>query len=186
MEELEKISNEAGVDDGSNGGLKGVDRSLLNNPNKLTPFTVDQFKQQSRMSAAMSNMTPGVADIRAYGKDDSEFGKSTYDKNSENISDLNDLEDTRGFYQPLSHKIGLGLGTLATKTVTNAVGGLGALFYSAPLAALNGDLSKMYDNALMKTIDSVNEEIDNGLKIYSRTQEREGSFSEQTVGSAHF
>lgn len=115
-----------------------------------------------------------------------DFGGSVYDKNIESMSGLVDLEDTRANIQPFIHKLGAGIGTFAGKTLTATAGGLGTLFYGVPKAIIDGEFSSIFDNDFNKALEKVNEGIDDTFKVYASEAERNGSFWDQSLSSAHW
>ena len=116
----------------------------------------------------------------------SEYGKSVYDEEIKNIDQLNDIEDTRANIQPFIDKLGAGIGTFAGKTLTATVGGLGTLFYGVPNAIAEGKFSAIFDNDFNKALEKANESIDDTFKVYASEAERNGSFWDQSLGSAHW
>lgn len=116
----------------------------------------------------------------------SDYGNSTYDSEIQNINQLDDLEDTRANIQPFIHKLGAGIGTFAGKTATATIGGLGTLFYGVPNAIAEGRFSAIFDNDFNKSLEKINEGIDDTFKVYASEAERNGSFWDQTLGSSHW
>ena len=116
----------------------------------------------------------------------SDYGDSTYDEDIDRLDQLYDLEDTRANIQPFIDKLGAGIGTFAGKTVTATVGGLGTLFYGVPNAIIEGRFSAIFDNDFNKALEKANESIDDTFKVYASEAERNGSFWDQSLGSAHW
>ena len=70
--------------------------------------------------------------------------------------------------------------------MTATVGGLGTLFYGVPNAIAEGRFSAIFDNDFNKALEKANEGIDNTFKVYASEAERNGSFWDQSLGSAHW
>lgn len=116
----------------------------------------------------------------------SDYGNSIYDEQGFSMGQVENLEDTRANIQPFIDKLGAGIGTFAGKTVTATVGGLGTLFYGVPNAIAEGRFSAIFDNDFNKSLEKVNEDIDDTFKVYASEAERNGSFWDQSLGSAHW
>lgn len=116
----------------------------------------------------------------------SDYGNSVYDEQGFSMGQIENLEDTRANIQPFIDKFGAGLGTFAGKTLTATVGGLGTLFYGVPNAIVEGRFSGVFDNDFNKSLEKINEEIDDTFKVYASEAERNGSFWDQSLGSAHW
>ena len=115
----------------------------------------------------------------------SDYGNSIYDEQGLSMGQVENLEDTRANIQPFIDKLGAGIGTFAGKTITATVGGLGTLFYGVPKAIVDGQFSSIFDNDLNKSLESINNSIDDSMKVYASEAERNGSFWDQSLGSAH-
>ena len=70
--------------------------------------------------------------------------------------------------------------------MTATVGGLGTLFYGVPNAIAEGRLAGIFDNDFNKALEKANESIDDTFKVYASEAERNGSFWDQSLGSAHW
>ena len=121
----------------------------------------------------------------------SDYGKSIYDEEIQSMAQLEDLEDTRANIQPFIDKLGAGIGTFAGKTLTATAGGIGTLFNLGNAifrtdGTFNERLRMVYDNDFNKTLESINNGIDEEMKVYMSNEERNGSFFDQTIGSSHF
>jgi len=159
-------------------GLAGISESLKNK--KYKPWLQDAYSYSSQnlnspWTQKLSNVVGGT-----------DYGNSTYDDKITSINQLNDLEDTRANIQPFIDKLGAGIGAFAGKTVTATVGGLGTLFYGVPNAIAEGRFAGIFDNDFNKALEKANEGIDDTFKVYASEAERNGSFWDQSLGSAHW
>lgn len=174
------------INNGDNGisGLSGLKWRDTNEPieaiGSIGNINLSQKKQAAQESSAP--WTENVSDV--YGKTD--FGNSIYDKEITNSTQLNNLEDTRANIQPFIDKFGAGLSTFAGKTLTATAGGLGTLFYGVPKAIVDGKFSAIFDNDLNKSLESINNSIDDSMKVYASEAERNGSFMDQTLLSTNW
>lgn len=163
---------------------------------KPTPLSMDLFRglnydsspnirqiqqRQSKDNLYTSEIQP-LKDVVG----ESDYGESVYDEDIVNISQLENLEDTRANIQPFIDKLSAGIGTFAGKTVTATVGGLGTLFYGVPKAIVDGQFSSIFDNDFNKALEKANEGIDDTFKVYASEAERNGSFWDQSLGSTHW
>ena len=164
------------------------DRGLNEHVAPQQPLSIRQRQQQQSVSAFQTPTIQPLSNVA----DDSQYGESTYDKDISNITQLKDIEDTRANAQPFIDKLGAGLATFGTKTLTATAGGLGTLFYGLPSAIFRTDgtfnerLRMTYDNDFNKALDGINNSIDDTFKVYMDKSERSGSFYDQTIGSSHF
>ena len=63
---------------------------------------------------------------------------------------------------------------------------MGSLFYGVPKAIIDGEFNQIYNNDFNKWLEKSNQGIDNTFKVYMSDSERNGSFFDQTIGSANF
>jgi len=145
---------------------------LFRGLNYNSPTNIRQIQQKQSRDNLYSSQIQPLKDVVGA----SDYGESIYDEDIVNISQLDDLEDTRANIQPFIDKLGAGIGTFAGKTVTATVGGLGTLFYGVPKAIVDGQFSSIFDNDLNKSLESINNSIDDIFKVYASEAERNGSF----------
>lgn len=155
---------------------------LFRGLNYGSPTNIRQIQQRQSRDNLYSSQIQPLKDVVG----DSDYGESIYDEDIVNISQLDDLEDTRANIQPFIDKLGAGIGTFAGKTVTATVGGLGTLFYGVPNAIAEGRFAGIFDNDFNKALEKANESIDDTFKVYASEAERNGSFWDQSLGSAHW
>ena len=155
---------------------------LFRGLNYNSPSNIRQIQQRQSRDNLYSAQIQPLKDLVGY----SDYGESVYDEDVVNISQLEDLEDTRANIQPFIHKLGAGIGTFAGKTLTATAGGLGTLFYGVPNAIAEGRFSAIFDNDFNKALEKANEGIDDTFKVYASEAERNGSFWDQSLGSAHW
>ena len=163
-------------------GGTGLD-SVVNQQRRSSkqPSYGQLYRSRSAAISQQSPYTQKLSDVIGQ----SDYGNSAYDEDITSLGQLDNLEDTRANIQPFIDKLGAGIGTFAGKTATATAGGLGTLFYGVPKAIIDGRFSSIFDNDFNKSLEKINESIDDTFKVYASEAERNGSFWDQTLGSSH-
>lgn len=100
------------------------------------------------------------------------LGDSIYDEDIVSLTQLENLEDTRGELQPWYSKIGAGLGKGAVLAGTTFLDGVAGTIVGASQALAEQNISKLWDNDFGKMMKQVNDWSEEALPNHQTEEER--------------
>ena len=155
---------------------------LFRGLNYNSPTNIRQIQQKQSRDNLYSSQIQPLKDVVG----DSDYGESIYDEDIVNISQLDDLEDTRANIQPFIDKFAAGVGTLAAKTALQTAGAYTMMTYGVGKMISSGEFNQLYNNDAMKALDEASESVDDTFKVYMKEADVNGSLFDRTIGSQHF
>lgn len=98
-----------------------------------------------------------------------DYTATKYDNPEVYQNDLDDLDDMRANNQGSLKALANSVPKFIGKTATNVIGGIAGTIYGVGSAVANGEMSKVWDNALMDKLDSLDKGIDDMFKVYKNS-----------------
>lgn len=113
------------------------------------------------------------------------IGESMFDKDITSLTQLRDIENTRGELQPWYAQVAAGLGKGTVLAGTTFLNGTLGLVYGIGSALYNWKWSGLWDNDMSRALDNINKWSEEVMPNYYTEEEKNASFL-QKLGTANF
>lgn len=161
-------------------GLPGINRMQDNS---------EYFRNLAKMNRRQLNQTflpEAVQDIDSDYLDQYSYGKSIYDQEATNLTQIEHLNDFRALSQPWYAKALSGTAKGFGLAGTTFVNGTAGLALGITEAIAQGKFSKIWDNEITQAADAFNKSMEEVLPNYYTDYERENPLSAYSLLSSNF